>query len=365
MVLQRSFHQLLPSFAPRDAIGTEATILRDFFRGLGFRSEIYCRDGVLHDGAKSSSRLATDLENEKNAITLFHFSIGTDLANLWPHLRSERWLRYHNITPVSFFPELSEVITRHLCGLGRLQLPQVACKSDVILSASNYNSDELRRFGFGEIRVIPVLRDYHSLVNGRVDKNFLDTIADKSVATVLFVGRVARNKSHHDILQILALHKKISNRRVRVVFAGGYFSASYQKMIADFARALGLKLAHHWDPEADILSLGSITNEQLAALYKAASLYASMSEHEGFGVPIVESMFFDLPVYAHAAAAVPEILGQGHFLVNKFDWVNALEVFEQALFDETTRAKEIERTKTWRRRFELEGAKKMFLELLQ
>jgi glycosyltransferase involved in cell wall biosynthesis len=39
-----------------------------------------------------------------------------------------------------------------------------------------------------------------------------------------------------------------------------------------------------------------------------------MSEHEGFGVPLVESMWFDLPVMAYKSSAVPETLGEGGIL---------------------------------------------------
>jgi glycosyltransferase involved in cell wall biosynthesis len=34
-----------------------------------------------------------------------------------------------------------------------------------------------------------------------------------------------------------------------------------------------------------------------------------MSEHEGFGVPLVEAMLMGVPVLAHRAAAVPDTLG--------------------------------------------------------
>jgi glycosyltransferase involved in cell wall biosynthesis len=362
--MRLSFHQLLPSYAPRDAIGTEVSLLRDYLRSRGYQSDIYCQDKILNNGAKSAGSLADDLAKQKHTVTLFHFSVGTELTNLWSGLGGKRWLRYHNITPGNFFGRPDESNSRHLCNLGRLQLPQVALSSDLVISDSSYNSREVEEFAGGRTHVIPVLRDYEALVQGQIESELFNKISDRAVATVLFVGRVAPNKCHHDILQILALHKKISSRRVRVIFAGGYFSESYQTVIAEFAKSLGLKLSHQWDFDADVMSLGSVTNEELTSLYKSATLYASMSEHEGFGVPIVESMYFDLPVYAHAAAAVPEVLGQGHFLVDKFNWVAALDVFEKALFDETARSLELGRTRAWRRQFGLERARSMFLDLL-
>jgi hypothetical protein len=50
-------------------------------------------------------------------------------------------------------------------------------------------------------------------------------------------------------------------------------------------------------------------DEDLAVLYDQASLYLSMSEHEGFGLPLLEAFTRDVPVLAYRAAAVAETLG--------------------------------------------------------
>ncbi len=42
-----------------------------------------------------------------------------------------------------------------------------------------------------------------------------------------------------------------------------------------------------------------------------------MSEHEGFGVPLVESLFYRIPIVAFAAAAVPSTLGGAGVLITE------------------------------------------------
>jgi hypothetical protein len=74
-------------------------------------------------------------------------------------------------------------------------------------------------------------------------------------------------------------------------------------------------------------------------------------------------MYFDLPVFAHHATAVSEILGAGEFLVDKFNWLRTVKVFDDALFNKDLRAKEIARTKSWRTRFGLKRAKELFQSL--
>ena len=54
---------------------------------------------------------------------------------------------------------------------------------------------------------------------------------------------------------------------------------------------------------------GAGAGRELAAYYRNAHAYVSLSEHEGFCVPLVEAMAMDVPVLAYAAGAVPETLG--------------------------------------------------------
>ena len=55
----------------------------------------------------------------------------------------------------------------------------------------------------------------------------------------------------------------------------------------------------------EIVFTGHVPDEEMFALYKASDVFLSMSEHEGFCLPLVESMVFDLPIVAYDAAAVP------------------------------------------------------------
>ena len=58
-------------------------------------------------------------------------------------------------------------------------------------------------------------------------------------------------------------------------------------------------------------------DEGFAAYYEAASVLISMSEHEGFCLPLIEAMVFDLPVVAYAGAAIPDTLGDAGVLVHQ------------------------------------------------
>jgi glycosyltransferase involved in cell wall biosynthesis len=94
-------------------------------------------------------------------------------------------------------------------------------------------------------------------------------------------------------------------------------------MLQAYAQELGL---------ADVVFAGHVSASELVAYYRCASVYLSMSEHEGFGVPLVESMHFGVPVVAYKAAAVPETLGGAGLLLTARNHVATAELI--GLLDE-------------------------------
>ena len=50
-----------------------------------------------------------------------------------------------------------------------------------------------------------------------------------------------------------------------------------------------------------------------------ADVLVITSQHEGFGVPVIEAMTMGLPVVAHRGGALPEVVGDGGLLVDATD----------------------------------------------
>ena len=83
---------------------------------------------------------------------------------------------------------------------------------------------------------------------------------------------------------------------------------------------------------------GAVPDEELAAYYRHAAVYISLSEHEGFCVPLVEAMAADVPVLAYAAAAVPDTLGGAGVQFAPRDFEYAAELLGALAFDDRLRA---------------------------
>jgi glycosyltransferase involved in cell wall biosynthesis len=82
---------------------------------------------------------------------------------------------------------------------------------------------------------------------------------------------------------------------------------------------------------------GKVSQADMVAHLRAADFFVSMSEHEGFGVPLIESMVLGLPVLAYGAAAVPETMGSAGLLFFDKDYEALAELIDLLLDDPALR----------------------------
>jgi glycosyltransferase involved in cell wall biosynthesis len=77
--------------------------------------------------------------------------------------------------------------------------------------------------------------------------------------------------------------------------------------------------------------------EELAARYRAAHAFLTLSEHEGFCIPLLESFHFGLPVIARPVGGIPEVAGDAALLADDEDLAVVAELLHLAVTDEALR----------------------------
>jgi glycosyltransferase involved in cell wall biosynthesis len=144
----------------------------------------------------------------------------------------------------------------------------------------------------------------------------------------------------------------------RLVIVGGWRDADpYASFLGDHARQLGI--ASH------VLLARGCTDAQVLACYRTAHLFWSMSEHEGFCVPLIEAMWFDVPVLAYRSSAVPETLGPaGMLFTDKGRWRELAALAQLLVEDRELRRKVLEAQRKRRSAFLPEAILPSLLELL-
>ena len=141
----------------------------------------------------------------------------------------------------------------------------------------------------------------------------------RRLGKLLFVGRIAPNKRIEDHIRLAEHYKRYVDAYYRFIFVGKTDAVpGYYKEI--------LALMREYDmPHDRFFFTGPVPDADLAAFYRHADVYISLSEHEGFCVPLLESMAADVPVLAYGEAAVPETMGGAGVVFNPKDLEFAAE----------------------------------------
>lgn len=308
-----AIHQVLPVFAPRDAIGNHTAAVRRALQAMGVSSEIFA--GEVNAGAGNGARPLTALHPARPAPTeptvwVYHASTGSPVAEWWAGLPGPKVLDYHNIAPAELLGPWEPHVGVEL-EHGRRQLAQLAAVSEWAIADSSFNEAELRGLGYRRTGVVPILLDTAHLADEGVDAEVLSRLRSRKQADGgcdwLFVSRLLPHKAQHDVIKAFAAYRLAYDPAARLTLIGSVGSARYVEALGDFIDDLGLGSA------VDLT--GSVTPGGLGAHYRMADVYVSASEHEGFGVPLLEAMAHDVPVVAYASSAVPETVGEAAALL--------------------------------------------------
>ncbi len=321
-------NQWVPAAHRGDAIGNSARRVRDLLRDMGHESELYAL--TIDDELTNDVRPFRDPAARQGDLTIFHYALPSPMTAAFASLDSGRILQYHNVTPASFFAPYDPPLFR-LASLGRQELATLVGAVDVALGDSEYNRQELESLGFAPTGVFPIAVDT-SRVTQPVRRPALDAILEDGLVNFLFVGRIAPNKKIEDHIRLAEHYKRYVDAYYRFIFVGRYdVVPRYYSMV----RAL---MTEYRLLNDRFIFTGPVPDEELAIYYQHAAVYVSLSEHEGFSVPLVEAMATDVPVLAYSAAAVPDTLGGAGVQFAPKDLELAAELLGALAFDDDLRA---------------------------
>jgi len=300
--------QVIPTLASRDAIGGHVMQLRDLLRSRGYASDVYY-------GNASPDRLdegfpVTRLGDRPTAgrVLLYQLSIGSGVADVFRDRPERKFVNYHNITPADllegWIPQVGEEVR-----WGRAQLRELAPVTEFAIADSEYNESELRAAGYPSTTTVPLLIDPEDFT-GSADPVLgarLDRQRAAGGADLLFVGKVSPHKGQHDLVKALAAYRRLYDPSARLHIVGGAISEDYQRAVERFADELELSDAVEF--------AGSVTHEELIAYYDRCDVFLCLSNHEGFCVPLLESMYHRLPIVSYRFTAVPETVGEAGLIL--------------------------------------------------
>jgi glycosyltransferase involved in cell wall biosynthesis len=184
--------------------------------------------------------------------------------------------------------------------------------------------------GFRNTGVLPIAVNTDRLTKAPPHP-VLEEILDDGLVNFLFVGRIAPNKKIEDHIRLAEQYKRYIDAYYRFIFVGRY------DVVPQYYATIRALLSEYKMLEDRFIFTGPVPDIELAAYYRSSSVYVSLSEHEGFCVPLVEAMAMDVPVLAYSAAAVPDTLGGAGVQFAPKDLEYAAELLGMLAFEESPR----------------------------
>lgn len=349
-------YQMVASLNFGDAIGNDVIAIKHVIEDMGISTCIYAftvSDKIREDNVFTLEYMPKLKEDD---IVLYHMGNGSPLNEMVADLNCRKIMMYHNITPPEFF-SIDSPNSASNCQKGLMDMRNVMKgRFTSYIAASNFNKSDMINMGYNEkdIEVIPIIVPFDDYKQ-TPDAKMVEKLSD-GITNIVFVGRIAPNKKHEDIIRAFAYYKENVNPDSRLILVGSSNpSGMYYNDILGYIDALGVK---------DVVFPGHISFAEILAIYKTADVFLCMSEHEGFCVPLVEAMTFDVPVIAYDACAVPETLGGSGVVVDDKDPVFLSKVINEVVTNKDMRESIIKAQRSRLKDFEYDTIKKQIQDYI-
>ncbi len=237
-------------------------------------------------------------------LTILQYPLWFPLAERFRKAAAARIFWYHGVTPPEHWPVAGE---RDLLRTSETRT-ELANHADIAVAASPFTAAELHRHSgvpVHRIHIVPLGVDVERFAL-TPDQAQLGELRRRwkldGKRILLYVGRIAGNKRIDLLIEALAAlaHEQPA---LHLLAIGDDRSGIATQVLVDDLRTLARErgVAHR------VTFTGRVPD--VAPYYHLADVFALPSEHEGFGVPLVEAMAAGTPVVASASGAMPWLLG--------------------------------------------------------
>ncbi len=254
---------------------------------------------------------------------------------------------YHNVTPPELWNAASD---REALRHSATSVDELAYYADLVVTPSPFNAKQLveeQHLERDQIRVLPLAVPLNDFSPGAPDPALVRFYHADGRAVVLFVGRMASNKRIDLLIEALSKVRHAVPGAMLMLVGDNDSNPAIKETVAHAHRkAADLGVAD------DVVFAGRV--DDLPDYYRMASVYASASLHEGFGVPLIEAMASGLPVVASRTTAHPWVVNEAGLLAEPGDAGDMAEKILQVLTDDEIYGELVRRGLQRAREFSLE-----------
>lgn len=208
----------------------------------------------------------------------------------------------------------------------RLAVPMFLRRSNAVICVSEHTrADAIRHYRLDESKIHVIPEGVNSRFQPMEDPSVRLAVRAKyglPEEFILFVGTIEPRKN---LVALLGAYRELraEGRPEKLVVVGrkGWLHGPTFSRL----RELGL--------EGEVLFLGYVADDDLPAIYSAASVFVFPSLYEGFGLPPLEAMACGTPVVCSNASSLPEVCGDAAILVPPTDVLAMTAALRRVLDD--------------------------------
>jgi len=157
----------------------------------------------------------------------------------------------------------------------------------------------------------------------------------------VFVGTLHPRKNVAALLRAFDMFKKSSGSDIKLLIVGTKMFMN--KEMETIYRSMTYA--------NDVIFTGRLEIQDLQDVMAAAMALTFVPLFEGFGIPMVEAMYCDVPILASNTTSMPEVAGDAAIYANPFSVDSIAEGLAQIYFDNSLRNRLIERGRIQRLKF--------------
>jgi glycosyltransferase involved in cell wall biosynthesis len=339
-------YQHVDEFSTHDGIGNDILGIEAILKQLNIESFIVCRKS--YSDSKNIISHFSELPDTSKDIHILHYGGYGYPIHRFEELKGRKILRFHNFTPFYYFQkflstDIANIFIQNELRL-EIELYSLLNICDRIWGDSEYNLQTLfsgaRKYSVHKKKAItiPIFRKY--IVENKIKNEIYYKIT--------FIGRWSCNKKLEDIFYLLYYLKKINpDYKLEIIGKQITILSNYTKYLNALAKNL--------DIEKNIEFLDNISEEEKNIRLQKSDFLISMSEHEGFGIPLLEAMGNGIPVFAYSQEAVKETLMNSGILFTKKDFSYLAELLDYAIHSNSIKKSlnnSMEKTMSYYNRFD-------------
>lgn len=241
-----------------------------------------------------------------NQYDLVHFT--DQYCRLKPQkVDARKIITIHDINPVHEKRKPSHKIQKHIN-----KLSNYISLCDYVVAISNFVANDILHYipeAEGKIKVI-----YNGADKLIVPENHRPAF-DPGKPFLFTIGHVSAKKNFHVLPALLQGNDLV------LVIAG--IETPYKDLI--------MAEAQKYNCQNRVVITGPVNEDDKSWYYKNCTAFVFPSIAEGFGLPVIEAMYFGKPVFLSTHTSLPEVGGDAAFYFNSFDAEDMQRVFEAGM----------------------------------